>query len=182
MRFIAPYAIGTWPAWWTLTDEFKDGKWGDKSDELDIIEAYAATAPSTPMRPPRTWSPPHTWGYHAENHEDKVNPIDMAKVGGGGGWAYTPHIYGMLVKRDVFEFYLDNVKVLTLPALAKSRADSLVLHGEPRRGRRLARGSIALRQHSGHVCGLHPCVPLSPVSRTARASHALVITRRRVQA
>jgi hypothetical protein len=115
-RFIAPDAVGTWPAWWTMTDEFKDGKWGEKTDELDTIEAYGGDGPKSPNAPTTYMVTPHMWGYRAGTQEDKANPIDMAKVGGGGGWAYTPHTYGLLVKADVVEFYLDNVKVLTLPA------------------------------------------------------------------
>lgn len=115
-RFIAPDAIGIWPAWWTMTDEYKDGKWGDKSDELDIIEAYGGDGPKSPNAPSAYMVTPHMWGYHAANIPDKVNPIDMRKVGGGGGWADTPHTYGLLVTRETFVFYLDNVEVVRLPA------------------------------------------------------------------
>lgn len=115
-RFIAPDAIGIWPAWWTLTDEYKDGKWGDKSDELDIIEAYGGDGPKSPNAPSKYMVTPHMWGYQAANIVDKVNPIDMRKAGGGGGWADTPHTYGLLVTRETFVFYLDNVEVLRLPA------------------------------------------------------------------
>lgn len=115
-RFIAPNAVGTWPAWWTMTDEFKDGKWGDKTDELDTIEAYGGDGPKSPNAPTTYMITPHMWGYRAGAQVDKSNPIDMTKFGGGGGWAFTPHTYGLLVKPGVFEFYLDDVKVLTLPA------------------------------------------------------------------
>jgi hypothetical protein len=115
-RFIAPNAIGTWPAWWTMTDEFKNGKWGDKSDELDIIEAYGGDGPKSPNAPTAYMVTPHMWGYQAANIVDKANPIDMHKVGGGGGWADIPHTYGLLVKPDTFVFYLDNVEVLRVPA------------------------------------------------------------------
>lgn len=114
-RFIAPDATGTWPAWWTLTNEYKDGKWGPKSDELDTIEAYGGDGPKNPNASTTYMVTPHMWGYHVGSGTDKSNPIDMTKFGGGGGWAYTPHTYGLLVKPDVLEFYLDNVKVLSLP-------------------------------------------------------------------
>lgn len=115
-RFIAPNAIGIWPAWWTLTDEYKGGKWGDKSDELDIIEAYGGDGPTHPNAPRAYMVTPHMWGYQDVNITDKANPIDMHKVGGGGGWADTPHTYGLLVTKNIFVFYLDNVEVLRLPA------------------------------------------------------------------
>jgi hypothetical protein len=115
-RLIAPNAVGTWPAWWTMTDEFKDGKWGDKTDELDTIEAYGGEGPKSPNAPTTYMVTPHMWGYRVGTREDKSNPIDMTKVGRGAGWAYTPHTYGLLVKPGAFDFYLDDVKVLTLPA------------------------------------------------------------------
>lgn len=113
-RFIAPDAIGTWPAWWVLTDEFKDGKWGAKSDELDIIEAYGGDGPKNPNAPQSYMITPHMWGYHV-GPPNKSNPIDMSKVGHGAGWAYAPHTYGLLVTKEGSTFYLDDQKVLTLP-------------------------------------------------------------------
>jgi hypothetical protein len=115
-RFIAPDAIGTWPAWWTMTDDFKNGKWGEKTDELDILEAYGGDGPKSPNAPTAYMVTPHMWGYQAPGIVDKVNPIDMRKVGGGGGWAATPHTYGLLVKPDKFVFYLDNIEVLRILA------------------------------------------------------------------
>jgi beta-glucanase (GH16 family) len=115
-RFIAPDAIGTWPAWWTLTDQYKGGKWGDETDELDIIEAYGGDGPKSPNAPGAYMITPHMWGYQIASIPEKANPVDMRKVGGGGGWADTPHIYGLLVTSDSFVFYLDNIEVLRLPA------------------------------------------------------------------
>jgi hypothetical protein len=114
-RFIAPDAPGTWPAWWTMTDEFKNSKWGDQNDELDIIEAYGGDGPKSPNASRKYMVTPHMWGYQAAGIVDKVNPIDMPKVGGGGGWADTPHTYGMLVTTNTFVFYLDNVEIMRLP-------------------------------------------------------------------
>lgn len=115
-RFLAPYAPGTWPAWWAMTDEFRKGKWGDKNDELDIIEAYGGDGPKSPNAPATYMVTPHMWGYKDPNIVDRVNPINMRKVGAGGGWADTFHTYGVLVTRKAFTFYLDNIEVLKLPA------------------------------------------------------------------
>jgi hypothetical protein len=115
-RFIAPDAVGTWPAWWTMTDEFDKGKWGARNDEIDTIEAYGGDGPKNPNAPTAYMVTPHMWGYHEGPGSDKSNPIDMSKVGGGGGWSYTPHTYGLLVTHTDFVFYLDNVEVKRLPA------------------------------------------------------------------
>lgn len=122
-RFIAPDAIGTWPAWWVLTDEFANGKWSPKADELDTIEAYGGDGPKNPNAPTSYEITPHMWGYHAGEGKEKSNPIDMTRIGAGSGWATTPHTYGLLVKPGVFEFYLDNNKVLTLPASPLAEQD-----------------------------------------------------------
>ncbi len=49
-RFIGPNAIGTWPAFWLLTDNMADARKGIKTpcDELDIIEAYGGEGPREP--------------------------------------------------------------------------------------------------------------------------------------
>ena len=51
-RFIGPNAIGTWPAFWLMTDYMTDHVKGKKvpCDELDIIEAYGGEGPRTSQR------------------------------------------------------------------------------------------------------------------------------------
>ena len=120
-RFIAPDAIGTWPAWWVLTDEFKDGKWGQTSDELDIIEAYGGDGPKNPNSPDAYLITPHLWGDHHNGGGSR--PVDMTKVGGRGGWAVTPHTYGLLVTKEAIVFFLDDRKVVELPPFPLAVSD-----------------------------------------------------------
>lgn len=124
-RFIAPDATGTWPAWWTMTDEYQDGKWGPKNDELDTIEAYGGDGPRNPNAPTTYMITPHMWGYHSGSGSEKSNPVDMQKVGGGAGWSYTPHIYGLLVTSEEFVFYLDNIEVMRLHASPLAEKDPM---------------------------------------------------------
>jgi hypothetical protein len=43
-RFIAPNAIGAWPAYWLLTNE-RSGRANQPCDEIDIIEGYGGEGP-----------------------------------------------------------------------------------------------------------------------------------------
>lgn len=116
-RFIAPDAPGTWPAFWTVTDEYKSGGWnGTTADEIDIIEAYGGEGLGDPHSPGIYEVTPHTWGYHTDSAPSISNHVNMQNYGGGAGWAYTPHTYGLLVTRKNFVFYLDNVEVRRTPA------------------------------------------------------------------
>ena len=90
-RFIGPNAIGTWPAFWLMTDYMTDkGKLKDKSrcDELDIIEAYGGEGPREPNAFDTYMVTPHCWnqGDAGKELETKAfkgmhNPIHMRKVG-----------------------------------------------------------------------------------------------------
>ena len=66
-----------------------NGGWnGTTADEIDVIEAYGGEGLRNPNAP---------LIYEA-------------------GWAYIPHTYGLLVTRQDFVFYLDNVEVRRTPA------------------------------------------------------------------
>jgi len=116
-RFIAPDASGTWPAFWTVTDEYKNGGWtGTTADEIDVIEAYGGEGFGNPNSPQVYEVTPHTWGYNIDSAPSVSNHVYMQNYGRGAGWAYTPHTYGLLVTRQNFVFYLDNVEVRRTPA------------------------------------------------------------------
>lgn len=116
-RLIAPDAPGTWPAWWVVTDEYKQGGWsGTTADEIDVIEAYGGDGLRNPNSPEIYEATPHTWGYRTNSTSAATNHVYMQNYGAGAGWAYTPHTYGLLVTRHDFVFYLDNVEVRRTPA------------------------------------------------------------------
>lgn len=115
-RFIAPDAPGTWPAWWALTDNYDGCGWGKQNDEIDIIEAYGGDGPGNPNSSRIYMVTPHTWGYRWPTDVKRSLPVPMKSYGGGGGWADTPHTYGLLVTQSDFTFYLDDLQVMRLPA------------------------------------------------------------------
>ncbi|HET6251993.1 MAG TPA: hypothetical protein VFE47_30185 [Tepidisphaeraceae bacterium] len=121
-RFLGPNAIGTWPAFWLMTDyptarkaqHLKDSP----SDELDIIEAYGGEGPHHPNAFDKYMITPHAWdqgaaGKAAESKAfaDMHNPISMNKAGISSTWYETFHTYGCLVTDTETIYYCDNIEV-----------------------------------------------------------------------
>jgi Glycosyl hydrolases family 16 len=131
-RFIGPNAIGTWPAFWLLTDYMTDHVKGKKvpCDELDIIEAYGGEGPGEPNAFDTYMICPHAWDQgetgkviEKKAFDDMHNPIRMRKFGIASAWFETFHIYGCKITETDTIYYCDNVEVgrhATLP-LSKER-------------------------------------------------------------
>jgi len=131
-RFLGPNAIGTWPAFWLMTDYMTDHVKGKKvpCDELDIIEAYGGEGPREPNAFDTYMICPHCWdqGEAGKAIEKKAfeglhNPIRMRKFGVPSTWYETFHTYGCKITETDTIYYCDNVEVgrhATLP-LSKQR-------------------------------------------------------------
>jgi len=132
-RFIGPNAIGTWPAFWLMTDYMTDYRLkGDKTpcDELDIIEAYGGEGPHEPNAGDTYMICPHCWNQGAEGkaiekkaYEGMHNPIHMRKAGIPSTWFEAFHVYGCKITETDTIYYCDNIEVgrhATLP-LSKER-------------------------------------------------------------
>lgn len=132
-RFIGPNAIGSWPAFWLMTDHMSDGQ--DKNnrtpcDELDIIEAYGGEGPTHPNSFDKYMVSPHCWNQGDKGHEIQeravkqlTRPTEMSKVGIPTTWYETFHTYGCLVTETETIYYCDDIEVgrhATLP-LCKER-------------------------------------------------------------
>ncbi len=131
-RLIGPNAIGTWPAFWLMTDYLTDYKTlGDKApvDELDIIEAYGGEGPHEPNSGDRYQITPHAWnqGEAGKALADKAyaalhNPATMHTFGIPSTWYETFHTYGCKITATDTIYYCDNIEVgrhATLPASKK---------------------------------------------------------------
>src|ERR1041385_6538649 len=127
-RFIAPNAIGTWPAFWLLNDW--DPSVGHKGpcDELDIIEAYGGEGPREPNAFDRYDVTPHAWnqGAEAKAAETKAqkeihNPISMKKAGIPSTWFETFHTYGCKITEVETIYYCDDIEVGRHKTLETSR-------------------------------------------------------------
>jgi hypothetical protein len=80
-RFIGPNAIGTWPAFWLLTEK-------TVGDELDIIEAYGGEGPHEPNASDGYMITPHCWNQGETGKaieraafDGMHNPIHVRKFG-----------------------------------------------------------------------------------------------------
>jgi hypothetical protein len=119
-RFIGSNAIGTWPAFWLLTDYMTDHLKGRKvpCDELDIIEAYGGEGPREPNAFDAYMVTPHCWeqGDASKALEKKAfaglhNPIRMRRFGIPSTWFETFHTYGCKITDTDTIYYCDNVEV-----------------------------------------------------------------------
>ncbi len=126
-RFIGPNAIGTWPAFWLLTDYMKDHVKGRKvpCDELDIIEAYGGEGKGSPNAHDTYMIAPHCWdqgdaGKEIETRafEALKNPVRMRAKGITSAWFESSHTYGCKITDGETIYYCDDIEVArhqTLP-------------------------------------------------------------------
>lgn len=133
-RFIGPNAIGTWPAFWLLTDYPTARKNGASAkapvDELDIIEAYGGEGPHEPNAGDKYMISPHAWsqgtaGKAAETkaYNDMHNPISMKKHGIPSTWFETFHTYGCQITDTDTVYFCDNIEVGRHKTLDVSRKE-----------------------------------------------------------
>ncbi|SRR5579883_379549 len=134
-RFLAPNAVGAWPAFWLMTDYLSDYKRkGDKTpcDELDIIEAYGGEGHGSPNAGDRYQIAPHCWnqGEVGRAIETKAwqavhNPIRMNKAGIPSTWFEAFHTYGCKITRTDTIYYCDNKEVARHTTLPLSKKEPL---------------------------------------------------------
>ncbi len=120
-RLLGPNAIGTWPAFWLMTDYMTDYKaQGDKTpcDELDIIEAYGGEGPHEPNADDTYMITPHCWNQgeagkaiETKAFADLHNPCRMRKFHLPSTWFETFHTYGCKVTASDTIYYCDNIEV-----------------------------------------------------------------------
>ncbi len=122
-RLLGPNAIGTWPAFWLLTDYMTPRNAGKPDsevpvDELDIIEAYGGEGPQHPNAHDTYIVTPHAWiqgeaGKAAETEAFKAlhNPVTMKKFGIPSTWYEAFHTYGCKITATDTIYYCDNIEV-----------------------------------------------------------------------
>jgi hypothetical protein len=129
-RFIGPNAIGTWPAFWLLSDYMTDHVKGKKvpCDELDIIEAYGGEGPGKPNAFDTYMICPHAWdqgdagrAIEKKAFEAMKNPCRMRKFGIPSTWYETFHTYGCKITETDTIYYCDNIEVGRHPTLPLSK-------------------------------------------------------------
>ena len=136
-RFLGPNAIGTWPAFWLMTDyptARRGGRLPDTFpvDELDVIEAYGGEGLGSPNSFDHYCVTPHAWNQSkaAEATANRAwadlhSPVSMVKAGIPSTWFETPHTYGCKVTEGETVYYCDDVEMGRHPTLAVSRREPL---------------------------------------------------------
>lgn len=125
-RFTAQSAPGTWPAFWTLTQNAVL-KSGSPGDELDIVEAYGGVGKGNPNHPGYSITS-HFWkqtGPDGQKLKNFNKRVDMDKVGNGSYWSTTFHTYAVKVTESDTIYYLDDVEVLRHPTNSLSKEEPL---------------------------------------------------------
>lgn len=106
-RMLCPNAIGSWPAFWLLTNR-RPPSLRIPTDELDTIEAYGL----------EDLDHPNQYGYYMTSHrwnQDKHETIDpelyydMRRVGNGLCWDACFHTYGTLITEEETVYTCDNI-------------------------------------------------------------------------
>ena len=118
-RFTAQSAIGTWPAFWTITHLDPDSE----GDELDIVEAYGGVGKGNPNHPGYSIVG-HFWGQKNPDGTRKEHPSTVVKImelGGKSYWSTTFHTYGCLVGLKDTVYYFDDIEVFRHPTGEVSR-------------------------------------------------------------
>ena len=120
-RFLAPNAVGTWPAFWLMTLPVFRGR-HTPADELDVIEAYGL----------EDLSHQNQIGYYVTSHRwnqdrrETIDPdlfIDMRAKGNGLGWDMAFHTYGVLITEEETCYTLDDLPVFRHPTQPCSKTD-----------------------------------------------------------
>jgi hypothetical protein len=109
-RFLAQSAPGTWPAFWTITDEHAH----KGCTELDIIEAYGGFGDGNPNFTGYA-ATTHLWaqkGADGKALKGVHTNVDMHKIGDKSTWSTKFHTYGLRVDENDTVYYLDNIEVL----------------------------------------------------------------------
>jgi hypothetical protein len=129
-RFIGPNAMGTWPAFWLMTDFMTDEIKGRKvpCDELDVIEAYGGEGAGAPNAFDKYMITPHCWDQGETARalgkaafKGLKNPIQMSKFGIPSAWFETFHTYGCKITETDTIFYCDNIEVGRLTTFPVSK-------------------------------------------------------------
>jgi beta-glucanase (GH16 family) len=129
-RFIGPNAIGTWPAFWLLTDYMTDLRKGVHvpCDELDIIEAYGGEGPHEPNAHDAYMITPHCWDQGPSGKaiekaafDGMHNPIRTGKFGIPSAWFEAFHTYGCKITETETIYYCDDIEVGRHPTLPLSK-------------------------------------------------------------
>ena len=120
-RMLCPNAIGSWPAFWLLTNHVARGK-HIPTDELDIIEAYGL-ADLDHQNQYGYYMTSHRWNQDKHETTDPESYFDMRTFGNGLGWDACFHTYGTCITEEETVYTCDNIPLYRHPTQPVSRTD-----------------------------------------------------------
>jgi beta-glucanase (GH16 family) len=106
-RMLAPAGTGSWPAFWMLdTEAARDPSQGQ--GEVDAVELYG----HNPIGACHTI---HNWGP-GDDHDADGRCLDDHEL---GDWALMWHTYGVQIRPDGADMFIDGVPVASLDGLER---------------------------------------------------------------
>lgn len=120
-RMLGPNTIGSWPAFWLMTQKTYKGL-HTPVDELDTIEAYGL----------EDLDHQNQIGYYATSHRwnqgkhETIDPdrfLDMRTFGNGTGWDMAFHTYGTLITEEETVYTCDGIPFFRHPSQPCSKTD-----------------------------------------------------------
>ena len=120
-RMIGPNAIGSWPAFWLLTNR-RPPSLRTPTDELDTIEAYGLEDLDHPNQY-GYYMTSHRWNQDKHETTDPELYYDMRRVGNGLCWDACFHTYGTLITEEETVYTCDNIPLYRHPTQPISKVD-----------------------------------------------------------
>lgn len=118
-RMLCPNAVGSWPAFWLLTNHAAKGN-RIPVDELDTIEAYGLEDLDH-QNQVGYYVTSHRWNQGKPETTDPSYFIDMRNFGNRLGWDACFHTYGTLVTEEETVYTCDNIPIFRHPTQPVSK-------------------------------------------------------------
>ena len=118
-RMIGPNAVGSWPAFWLLTNHVKRGN-NIPVDELDTIEAYGLEDLDH-QNQVGYYCTSHRWNQGKNETIDPFAFYDMRTFGNRLNWDSCFHTYGTLITEEETVYTCDNIPLFRHPTQPASK-------------------------------------------------------------
>jgi len=118
-RMIGPNAVGSWPAFWLLTNHVARGN-RVPVDELDTIEAYGLSDLDH-QNQVGYYCTSHRWNQDKSETTDPFAFFDMRNFGNGLNWDTCFHTYGTLITEEETVYTCDNIPLYRHPTQPVSK-------------------------------------------------------------
>lgn len=124
-RMLCPNAVGSWPAFWLLTNHVAKGSNRIPVDELDTIEAYGLSDLDH-QNQIGYYCTSHRWnqGKRETTDPDPFAFLDMRTFGNRLNWDVCFHTYGTLITPEETVYTCDNLPLYRHPTQPVSKTEA----------------------------------------------------------